>query len=164
MQIASEPYEFTALVGRAITPCLRHVPLGAVILIAALGLGCSRAVTEATTPSDMTAETVTRIIPVDPARAAALLGNSNVIVLDIRTPGEFSKGHLRGATNIDFTAHDFADRVAALDRDQTYLLHCAIGGRSARCLSVFEKLQFKSILHLEGGIRAWRSEGQPVED
>ena len=164
MQIASEPYEFTALVGRAITPCLRHVPLGAVILIAALGLGCSGAVTEATTPSDTTAETVTQITAVDPARAAALLGNSHVVVLDIRTPREFSKGHLRGATNVDFTARDFADRVAALDRDRTYLLYCAIGGRSAQSLAVFEKLQFKSILHLEDGIKGWRSAGQPVED
>ena len=111
-----------------------------------------------------TAATVTQITPVDPARAAALLENRNVIVLDIRTPGEFSKGHLHGATNIDFTARDFANRVAALDRDQTYLLYCAIGGRSARCLAIFEKLQFKSILHLEDGIKAWQSAGQPVED
>jgi rhodanese-related sulfurtransferase len=87
-----------------------------------------------------------------------------VIVLDIRTPGEVSKGHLSGATNIDFTARDFADRVAGLDRSQTYLLHCAIGGRSTRSLAIFERLQFKSILHLEGGIKAWRSAGQPVED
>jgi len=121
-------------------------------------------VTEATTPSDTTAETVTQITAVDPARAAALLGNSHVIVLDIRTPREFSKGHLRGATNVDFTARDFADRVAALDRDQTYLLYCAIGGRSAQSLAVFEQLQFKSILHLEDGIKGWRSAGQPVED
>ena len=87
-----------------------------------------------------------------------------MIVLDIRTPGEFSKGHLRGATNVDFTARDFADRVAALNRDQTYLLYCATGGRSARCLAIFEKLQFKSILHLEDGIAPGNPQVQPVED
>lgn len=164
MRIASESYQFTAPVRRAITPFFRLVPLGSVLLISALVLGCSGAVTEATTPSDTTAETVTQITAVDPAKAAALLENSSVIVLDIRTPGEFSEGHLRGATNIDFTARDFANRVAALDREQTYLLYCAIGGRSARCLAIFEKLQFKSILHLEDGIKSWRSAGQPVED
>jgi rhodanese-related sulfurtransferase len=107
---------------------------------------------------------VTRITPVDPARAAALLKSSKVIVLDIRTPGEFSRGHIPGATNVDFTARDFGDRVSALDREQTYLVYCAIGGRSAKSLPVFERLQFKSILHLEDGIKGWRSAGQPIED
>jgi len=164
MQATTEPYRLTALARRAIGACLRLVPLGSALLISALVSGCSDALPEVTPPSDQTAATAMQITPVDPSRAAALLGSGKVYVLDIRTPGEYSQGHLHGATNIDFTAHAFERRVAALDRDRTYLLHCAVGGRSARCLATLEKLQFKSILHLEGGIRAWRSAGQPVEE
>lgn len=106
---------------------------------------------------------VPAVLAVDPAKAADHLKKGNVIVLDIRTPAEFAQGHLHGATNIDFTAKDFNDRVGKLDRDKTYLLHCATGRRSTLSLPTFEKQGFKSILHLEGGIKAWREAGQPLE-
>ena len=99
---------------------------------------------------------------IDPERAADLVGNGKVTVIDIRTPAEFSRGHLAGATNIDFMARDFADRVSLLDPGKTYLLHCATGRRSTRSLAVFKKLNFKSVFHMDGGIKAWKSEGQPV--
>ena len=99
---------------------------------------------------------------IDPERAADLVGNGKVTVIDIRTPAEFSQGHLAGATNINFMARDFADRVSLLDPGKTYLLHCATGRRSTRSLAVFKKLNFKSVFHMDGGIKAWKSEGQPV--
>jgi phage shock protein E len=99
---------------------------------------------------------------IDPERAADLVGKGKVTVIDIRTPAEFSRGHLAGATNIDFMARDFADRVSLLDPGKTYLLHCATGRRSTQSLAIFKKLNFRSVLHMDGGIKAWKSEGQPV--
>ena len=49
------------------------------------------------------------------------------------------------------------------DRDKSYLVHCASGGRSTRSLSVFEELQFKQMYHLEAGINGWIAAGQPVK-
>ncbi|MCL4177980.1 MAG: rhodanese-like domain-containing protein [Verrucomicrobia bacterium] len=104
-----------------------------------------------------------RVVHVDASGAARLIAEGKVVVLDIRTPGEFAAGHFGGATNIDFHARDFADRLAVLDRNQTYLLHCASGRRSRESLTTFEKLDFKAVVHLDGGIRAWKSAGHPVE-
>ena len=67
MRVTIEPYQWTTLARRTIGEFLRLARLGAALLISALVLGCSGAVTEATTPSDMTAETVTQITAVDPA-------------------------------------------------------------------------------------------------
>ena len=128
--------------------------------LATLGfsVGCARQ------PAEAVPIAAQRVVNVDAAGAATLLAEKHVIVLDIRTPGEFASGHLAGATNINFHDDDFADRLARLDRDQTYLVHCASGGRSQESLSTFAALDFKSIIHLDGGMKAWRSAGLPVKE
>ena len=86
-----------------------------------------------------------------------------VIVLDIRTPGEFKAGHIAGATNLNFNAADFARKLDHFDKEKSYLVHCASGRRSTTSLGIFKKLKFKSIIHLDGGIKAWEKAGNPVE-
>ena len=95
--------------------------------------------------------------------AKLLAGNPGVVVLDVRTPGEFGAGHLAGAKNIDFNESEFGSELAKLDRDKTYLVHCGAGGRSTRALETFQKLGFKSVVHLDGGYNAWVQAGKPVE-
>ena len=89
--------------------------------------------------------------------------NKKVVVLDVRTPKEFIAGHIAGATNLNFYDADFEKKLAALDKSQPYLVHCAVGGRSAKARELMKTLQFKSIYHLEGGIKAWEKAGKPVE-
>jgi rhodanese-related sulfurtransferase len=100
---------------------------------------------------------------VDAAGAKKLLDDKQVVVLDIRTPEEFEEGHIPGAKNIDFLGKDFQQQLAKLDKTKTYLLHCASGTRSSRSLSVFQKLNFASVYHLDGGMSAWEKAKQPVE-
>ncbi|MEW6302797.1 MAG: rhodanese-like domain-containing protein [Verrucomicrobiota bacterium] len=87
----------------------------------------------------------------------------DVVVLDVRTPREFTDGHIKGAKNIDFNDRHFADHLGKLDKGTTYLVHCASGGRSGRSLEVFKKLGFKAIYHMDDGFNGWKSAGKPVE-
>jgi rhodanese-related sulfurtransferase len=103
------------------------------------------------------------ITHVDAAAAGKLVANKKVVVLDVRTPQEYKAGHIAGATNIDFLAATFEGRIANLDTNQAYLVHCASGGRSTRCLPVLQKHGFKLIYHLDGGIKAWEKAGLAVE-
>lgn len=105
----------------------------------------------------------TQIDHVDAAGAAKLLGSADKpIVLDIRTAPECADGRIEGSQMIDFRSPDFESKVAALDRDKTYLVHCQGGGRSTESLPVFEKLGFKHIIHLDGGFGDWEASGNPV--
>lgn len=107
--------------------------------------------------------TVTTVVKnVDAKEAAKLVASGKVTVLDVRTTEEFADGHIAGATNINFMAKDFAAQVGQLDRNKTYLLHCASGGRSKRCLPQMKQLGFKEIIHLDGGMAAWEEAGNPV--
>lgn len=101
---------------------------------------------------------------VSPDGAAKLLAErKDIIVLDLRTEAEFKAGHIAGAKNIDFLGGDFAQKIGALDKGKTYLVHCGSGRRSTRALEVFQSQKFTSILHLNEGFKSWEAAGKPVE-
>jgi thioredoxin 1 len=85
----------------------------------------------------------------------------NAQLLDVRTPEEFSKGHLEGADNINWNDKSFSDKVAQLDKDKPLFVYCLAGGRSAAAVKKLSELGFKEIYDLEGGIMAWRAKELP---
>jgi rhodanese-related sulfurtransferase len=103
---------------------------------------------------------------VDPGEAHALIlknkGNRDFVVLDVRTPGEFAKGHLDGAVLVDYRSAGFREEMAGFDRTKTYLVYCRTGHRSTRALGIMSELGFRSYYHLEGGITRWAEEGLPT--
>ncbi len=128
--------------------------------------GGSNTSTPTTAPSAQTGPAaVTTIRNVDAKAAQQLLSeNSDIQVLDVRTPEEYAAGHLAGARNLDFNAPEFRENLSKLDRDKTYLVHCGAGGRSTRSLSRFKDLGFKSVIHLDGGFNGWVEAGQAIEN
>ncbi|MDB6112128.1 MAG: rhodanese-like protein [Pedosphaera sp.] len=100
---------------------------------------------------------------IDVTEAEKLIASKKVVILDVRTPAEFADGHLAGATNLDFRDPEFQAKLAKLDKSQPYLVHCAIGGRSAKASKVMTKLDFKSVYDLKGGLEAWKKAEKPVE-
>jgi len=85
------------------------------------------------------------------------------VILDVRTPKEFSAGHIAGAVNLDVMASDFEKEVRSLDRNKIYLVHCASGVRSVRACEKLNRLNFSKLYNLPGGFKAWVRAGEPVE-
>ncbi len=76
--------------------------------------------------------------------------NSLLVILDVRTPEEFAEQHLPGALNIDIYDADFPEKIAALDRSKTYLVHCKTGGRSAAAVELMRGMGFAHISNVVG--------------
>ena len=89
-------------------------------------------------------------------------GDSEFVILDIRTPREFKSGHLAESVLIDFYSQTFAEKLSRLDKEKTYLIYCRSGNRSSKSLEIFKKLKFQKVYHMASGIRAWQSEGFSV--
>ena len=89
--------------------------------------------------------------------------NKNTVLLDVRTPAEFEKGHIPGATNIDINSLQFAEKVGALDKDKTYLVNCAVGMRSAKACAKMETIGFKNLYDLGPGFDGWKKARKPIE-
>src|SRR3989442_1378992 len=85
------------------------------------------------------------------------------IVLDVRTSKEFAAGHIPGAVNVDINGPDFTQKISALKKDKTYLVHCAAGGRSARACEKMNDLGFQHLVDLAPGFKGWEKAGKPVE-
>lgn len=98
-----------------------------------------------------------------PAAFKAELEKQGGLLLDVRTPGEVSKGKLSGASVIDFNADGFERKVSLISRERPVFVYCASGGRSGRATELMGKLGFKKVYNLAGGYRAWSAAGLPVD-
>jgi phage shock protein E len=87
---------------------------------------------------------------------------SGEVLIDVRTPGETSKGIIEGANTLDYFKKDFEKQVANLDPNKTYFLYCEAGGRSSETLELMKKLGFKEVYNLTGGFAAWKREKLPI--
>ena len=85
-----------------------------------------------------------------------------LVILDVRTPQEYSSGHLNGSINLDFKSPSFSDQIARLDQNKAYLLYCRTGIRSARVLLLMKSLGFMNLYNLTKGIEQWQKEGYEV--
>jgi len=71
--------------------------------------------------------------------------------VDVRTPGEVADGTIEGATNIDYKADDFTDKIKALDTDKPMYLFCRSGNRSGKAAKILIDAGYKEIYDLKGG-------------
>ncbi|MEH6547544.1 MAG: rhodanese-like domain-containing protein [Sneathiella sp.] len=97
-----------------------------------------------------------------PQAAELIEIQTDVIILDVRTPEEFNSGHVEGAINIDYHGSEFAKLIGELDADQHYLLYCRSGFRSGRTLPLMIRAGLTKISHLDGGMNTWNAAGLPV--
>jgi thioredoxin 1 len=82
-------------------------------------------------------------------------------IIDVRTPGEFSTGHLANALNINWNAGNFESSIAELDKTKTVFVYCYSGSRSNAAVSKMKSMGFKDVYELSGGMIKWRAAGLP---
>jgi len=97
----------------------------------------------------------------DPEGFAELITKPDVVLLDVRTDGEFKEGHIEKALNIDVKQGDFMEKAKALPKDKTIAVYCRSGRRSANAANQLASEGYK-VVNLVGGIIAWKDGGRPV--
>lgn len=100
---------------------------------------------------------------VDAVKFKDLIGKGNMILLDVRTLGEYSRGHIQGSTLIDISDRDFASKVSMLQKDKTILIYCLSGSRSDAAAGYMSRQGFKKIYTLQQGIMTWSRQGFSLE-
>ncbi|CAH0994340.1 Thiosulfate sulfurtransferase GlpE [Emticicia aquatica] len=93
--------------------------------------------------------------------SAKIKANANSVIVDVRTPDEFSKGHLQNAQNIDWRGNDFDKQINSLDKSKPVFVYCLSGGRSSSAASFMRSNGFKEVYELDGGIMKWRGANLP---
>ena len=97
-----------------------------------------------------------------PARAVVLLNTEGTVVIDVREPHEFAKGHIEGAQHV--TLGRLKEKLFELDqyKNSPVLVYCQQGTRSKEACKQLAKEGFKQVYYLEGGILTWQDQKLPL--
>lgn len=96
-------------------------------------------------------------------------GAGEVLVLDVRTPGEFTGdlGHIQGALNLD--SQKLQEKLGQLGdalepyKDQPIVITCRTHNRSPKAARILFQNGFKKLSIIEGGMMAWSRAEYPVD-
>jgi molybdopterin/thiamine biosynthesis adenylyltransferase/rhodanese-related sulfurtransferase len=115
---------------------------------------------------DLLAQAKSQIVEIDTAAAQKRIEEGNVVVLDVREPDEYEQGALPNALHIPRGHLEAQIEGRAVDRDQTIVVYCAGGVRSAFAAQTLQELGYTDVLSVAGGFGKWKDEGrewrQPV--
>lgn len=98
------------------------------------------------------------IITQDNEEFSATIRDGNVILVDVRTPAEWSEGHIPGAINIDIFSADFSRKAKELlPQEKEVAVYCKGGGRSKKAARRLIKMGY-TVYNLKGGITQWNGD------
>jgi rhodanese-related sulfurtransferase len=90
--------------------------------------------------------------------------DAGTVVLDLRPPPLFAASHLPGAINLQFNRADLADRATmALPKTLELILHAEPDPVARVAALILDEAGFTVSGYLEGGLKAWRAGGFPLE-
>ena len=87
--------------------------------------------------------------------------DKSAIIIDVRTPDEFNKGHLKNSLNVNWFDENFDENLNIFSKDLPVLVYCLSGGRSSKANERIKSLGFKNVFELDGGILEWRKNKLP---
>lgn len=91
---------------------------------------------------------------------AEMTAGSDIQLIDVRQPDEYAFARIEGAKLIPLG--EIVSRMKEIDPARNTVIHCKMGGRSARAIEALERAGFKGRLrNLAGGITAWSNEVDP---
>jgi molybdopterin/thiamine biosynthesis adenylyltransferase/rhodanese-related sulfurtransferase len=97
---------------------------------------------------------------ITPAELKSCLdGGQRPFILDVREPAEWQICRLDGATLIPL--RELPQRLDEVPRDGDVVVHCKMGGRSAKAAQLLRERGYTRVLDLEGGILAWARSVDP---
>jgi thioredoxin len=100
----------------------------------------------------------------DATEFAAGIVIDSIQLLDVRTPGEYAGGHLKGSLLANWNDKaEFERRTSYLNKNKPLYVYCLSGARSAAAAAKFRKNGFTQVYELKGGINAWKQASLPVE-
>ena len=95
--------------------------------------------------------------------ATQLINSKNALLLDVRETKEIDGGKLPNAIHVPLS--QLANRGAELAKyvSRPVIAYCDRGQRGRTATALLAKLGFKDVYHLQGGFKAWKDAGLPVQ-
>ena len=95
---------------------------------------------------------------VSPLLAVTKMNNGNTVVIDVREPDEFNKGHIDSAVNLPLSK--IKEQISSFDayKNNQVLIVCQDGTRSATTGKIITKAEHKDVFVITGGMQSWQED------
>lgn len=99
---------------------------------------------------------------VSASEAVQLINREKAVLIDVREPDEYAKGHATHSRNVPLGSLEGSKELPS-NKALPLVVVCATGARANRAVAILHKLGFEKARPLAGGIAAWREASLPTE-
>src|SRR4030095_1732909 len=110
----------------------------------------------------LVAEAKKHITEISPQDAATKQNSGDAVIIDVRDKDEWDEGHIPGATHISRGTIELDIEEKVSDPNAMIIGHGGGGGRSARAAQNLQKMGYKNVRSMAGGLKAWKTAGLPT--
>ena len=104
-----------------------------------------------------------KITEVSPLEAANKIENGGAVLIDIREREEWDDEHIPKALHVSRGRLEGEIEDLVFDPNADIIVHCGGGGRSALAAESLQRMGYKNVSSLGGGLKAWKAAGLPTE-
>ena len=83
--------------------------------------------------------------------------------IDVREDHEFAKDHAKGARHLGKGILERDIESVVPNKQASIILYCGGGYRSALAADALQQMGYTNVVSMDGGIRAWRDAGYPLD-
>jgi phage shock protein E len=110
----------------------------------------------------LVAEAKKNVTEISPREAAAKFRSGEAVIIDVRDKDEWDEGHIPGATHMSRGTIELDIEEKVPDPNAMIICHCGGGGRSALAAESLQKIGYKNVRSMAGGLKAWKAAGLPT--
>ena len=110
----------------------------------------------------LVAEAKKNITEISPEEAANKLQNKEAVIVDVRDKDEWDEGHIPHAIHLPRGTIELDIEEKVPDPNAVIICHCGGGGRSALAAESLQKMGYKNVRSMAGGLKAWKAAGLPT--
>jgi rhodanese-related sulfurtransferase len=87
----------------------------------------------------------------------SVLDEKQVVLLDVRTPGEYERGHIKNSINVPVDDLEIKIGEAIPDKSKTVYAYCLSGSRSNVAVNILSQLGYGAAFSMANGLLKWRA-------
>lgn len=112
--------------------------------------------------NDTSSNTEAEIQEKSPQEVQAMLGDDNIVMIDVRSADELKTKAYDVDGIINIPLDEFDQRLNEIPKDKTIIVACRSGKRSSKAANILLENGYQNIINLDGGILKWEKEGLDI--
>jgi rhodanese-related sulfurtransferase len=111
---------------------------------------------------ELVAEAKKSITEISPKDGAEKAKKGEAVIVDVRERDEWDEGHIPDAVHLSRGTIELEIEEKIPDPNAAIICHCGGGGRSALATESLQKMGYKNVRSMAGGLKAWKAASLPI--